>query len=323
MRHGDWKCAPLNSDRKFLRIALAIATVSAVVYLVRSWKYASQDIHSAEAYSRAIETAVNLVQSMATEPISDSAESLTLVLRDCRVLSHIPDSGTGNVQKINAEPVTAASSGVSSNEKQKLEALYRVVADAVTARFGPSASPESYATWRVSRGYVPRTLESLMQFNVLPDLYKYELGKELPNNPELFQVFRDLWLHEPKASSEINKPKLIVHDPRAMAVAFRLTSKSDHVLPEVRDADLPMEYWHGGSLLGGTQWWEPPVTSQSVWNTGNKVLTATVAVVCEYADGLRRPLQVWCVWNPAQNTWMLQGIGVTFFSGSAPGGAVY
>lgn len=309
-------------ETRILRIAAAAGVVLFAVsggiayYMSGKSNYRANALTAAE-YDSKIGAAQKIISSLPTIEFASRAE-LVDVLATARPAVAVDRS---------AEDADAGTQITLSSEEIRQAA--DVVAELLVERFGAGATPESFAQWRKRSGYRERTMESLRAFRVLDDLYLARMGKPLPEKPEHASTFVEMWRSEPTGGSagsgdiRINGPLRVVADSRALAVSARNLTEGNPVLPDLREVDLPFEYWHGGSLMGWVSWWEPATPDRELWTKFGRSKTVSFGMVLEYADGQRRPVQVWLVWDPDRSRWFVQGVGVTFFSGDAPGGAVF
>lgn len=68
---------------------------------------------------------------------------------------------------------------------------------------------------------------------------------------------------------------------------------------------LGSEAWFGGVTSGARRWHDDPRVDQL---RSEAALGAHVGVMCEFGDGMRRPVHFLAVWDPQVSRWRLENV---------------
>ena len=166
---------------------------------------------------------------------------------------------------------------------------------------------EKYIVWRRERGFVLKSFSTMdAQWGVGKD-YDQIVGNPPPDAKDLESVFRVFFDVGLTLGGGVSRPVGLPIERSGLAIAVGTVTSPSQQRPFV-SGELPSSVWHGKTSGTMRNWWEPPRSSRDVLKQERALTWAEVGMICEFADGSRRPRIHSFYWDRVANRWMLDSI---------------
>lgn len=192
-------------------------------------------------------------------------------------------------------------------------AIIQQAATFLTLYFGES-EPDRYMAWRRSTGLRLLSRE-VCDAEILPHDTFHELtGGSLDPDASVEDMYRAFWRGE--RAGKARRAVGIAGDRAGIVLVTGEVHRGGMPAPPAIAGDLGEEIWHGGRGVGSFAWSRPSPTFRERIEAGDVITVARLAVVCEFADGSRRPIMMNWFRDSAGGAWVLYGIAyMNFVSG--------
>ncbi len=162
----------------------------------------------------------------------------------------------------------------------------------------------AYRRWRESRGCRFTSLAELdRKTDVLKD-YEAVFGRPLPANATIESLYAEYWDRTTEMFGGTNLLAGFARD--AIGLQVRVGHSTDQVHPRLKlEGVLGERLWYGPTAGTMRRWFDLPIEPRDIVRARGRVLVAEFGVVCEFADGSRRPINGAFVYVPERAGWVL------------------
>lgn len=187
-----------------------------------------------------------------------------------------------------------------------------------------STSPDDYFEWAQAEG-----LHIVSTFPTKPPatsikwekLYRFCSGDKTgsPITPEL--VFRANHQHQSTVHDGALRPVGLVTDPLGVEIditEFTHFADTFDAFPIIKGDGLDMDFWLGGSSMGGIPLFEPERNLKQILDEYDSTLAMRIKLISVGATGIRIPMIMTLYHDPLNGRWRIQNIliqNVTWDSG--------
>jgi hypothetical protein len=166
---------------------------------------------------------------------------------------------------------------------------------------------EKYIAWRRERGYNLKSYATMnSQWGVGKD-YTEIVGSPPASEKDVESIFRTFFDVGLTLGGGVSRPVGLAQQRSGLAIAVGTVTSPSQPRPFV-SGELPSSVWHGKTSGTMRNWWEPPRSSRDVLKRDRSLTWAEVGMICEFADGSRRPRIHSFYWDRVANRWMLDSI---------------
>lgn len=225
-----------------------------------------------------------------------------------------PSSYEDVVRAFDAMTIESQNRELDRGTEQKLR---RTVARAVY-EYWFSREPTSYRAWRESMWCSQRQSsdDQLVGWDITvlrPVLERYSNVTEepLPDTDEDFAaIFDYTWRVREAIGDGANRARHMSSDRVGLNALITQAESGLHPRPTLQGS-LGSLAWYGGSSISARRWFIPDVSMQQVIDQHGHVTIATIGVVAEFHDGIRRPIIYTLYWVPRRGEWYLHNAAST------------
>ncbi|MCC6970829.1 MAG: hypothetical protein IT434_11490 [Phycisphaerales bacterium] len=170
-------------------------------------------------------------------------------------------------------------------------------------------SSAGYRAWRVGAGYQPRPRDEMMSLG-MDYTYEAAVGRAMPAGmsvEDACDAIFDAAAGDPGGRASVLS---LPAEDRGMFVHVRRCSINDFYTRPF-DAMLGSDAWRGLSGGGAPAFWVRTPLIRDLMTTHEFVTVADVGLVCEFGEGIRRPMIMVFVFEPDSKRWRLEHLLLT------------
>lgn len=165
---------------------------------------------------------------------------------------------------------------------------------------------DEYLTWRRRNGYELRPREELDKKWMVGWDYEREFGVPWPEE-ERSEVSLSRFVQ--RGCESATRPVEMCDSSAGLGVCVHRTTKARQEM-EYLKGELGTEAWYGAHNATFRNWWRGKRGMREVMLERGEVVVAQVGMVVRRADGVRCPLVVTLIEDPAEGAWVLEKLTV-------------
>jgi len=278
-----------RGNRLWLALGFGVATIFAIATAIRALG-PSPTPGSPEAVASVSRT---VFDRLGTQRIDEPSE----------VLARFLSGGVGNESALPG----------AGRDRVREEALEQVAA-LFSSRFG-GEGPAAYLSEWESLGYRVVSREELDSRMDLGAYYEFVVGEPLPENAGVRDIFSAIWEAAKSVDDGSIRLTSIAANPTGIHTVFYRMNATFERTETLHNESIDETGWYGGIAQACPMWISAPTTIDERFKAGQEsVLIAETGVVCGFASGGRRVLNVIQFWDPSRGRWWVFSVNANNFT---------